>query len=115
MLALSGCSTPEERAAAAARRTAPTAVVMKSEKGQPIDENSTPHTKDGYPTFGPLTAANVQINDQQAAGLQSQLTALAASREAGTITQAEYERRVAEMRKLAVEHGPDTLSQIENK
>jgi hypothetical protein len=116
VIALSGCSSPAEKAAAAARRAAPTAVVMKSETGQAIDENTTPRTKDGYPTFnGPLTAANVQINDQQGADLQKQMTALTTSRNAGTISEAEYQRRVAEMRKLAAEHGTDTLSQIENK
>jgi hypothetical protein len=87
---------------------------MKSENGTAIDENSIPHSKDGYPTFnGPLTAANVQINDQQATDIGKQLTALGAKREAGTITQAEYDRRVAEMRKLAATHGQDTLSQIQ--
>ena len=113
-LALCGCTTPEEKQAAAARRAAPTAVVVKPETGQPIGENTTPHSTDGFPTFNaPLTAANVQLSDQQAGDAQKQLTALAASKQAGTITEAEYEKRVAEMRKLAAEHGSDTLSQIE--
>ncbi len=115
VLALGGCSTPEEKAAAAARRVPPTAVVMKSASGTASQDSGLQRYKDGYPSFnGPLTAANVQINDQQAATTQKQMSALAASRNSGAITQAEYERRVAEMRKLAAEHGPDTLSQIQN-
>jgi hypothetical protein len=112
--ALAGCSTPAERAAWAARRAAPQAVIVKSNEGKPVDENATEHTSDGFPTFNaPPTAANVQINDQQAGDLQKQLTALGAGRKAGTISEAEYQRRVAEMRKLAAEHGQDTLSQIQ--
>lgn len=115
LLALGGCSTPEEKAAAAARRTPPTAVVMKSATGAPAEDGTMQHYKDGYPSFGgPLTAANVQINDQQAAATQKQMSALAASKQAGTITQAEYDKRVAEMRKVAADQA-DTLSQIENK
>lgn len=116
-LTLAGCSTPAEKAAFAARKQAPQAVVVKSEDGKPVDEGSTQqHYKDGYPSFNaPPTAANVQINDQQAADLQKQLTALGSKRQSGAITEAEYQKRVAEMRKLAAEHGQDTLSQIKQQ
>jgi len=113
LLALCGCSAPEEKAAAAARRTPPTAVVMKSTSGTGTDDSTLQRYKDGYPSFGgPLTAANVQINDQQAAATQKQMSALAASKQAGAISQAEYDKRLAEMRKIAAEQA-DTLSQIE--
>lgn len=112
-LVLSGCAfTPEERATHAAHRAAPTAVVMNSPDAA---ANQPQHIKspDGYPTFaGPLTAANVQMSDEQAANQQQQLSALTSARQAGTITEAEYQKRVEEMRKLAAEHGPDALSQI---
>ncbi|MGO8048595.1 hypothetical protein ACC713_38210, partial [Rhizobium johnstonii] len=63
--------------------------------------------------FGaPLTAANVQMSDEQAAELQHQLTALAARRKAGARSEAEYQAKVAEMRRLAAKHGTDTLSEI---
>jgi len=116
-LALAGCTTPEEKAAFAKSKQAPQAVVVKSAEGKPVDEGNTQqHYKDGYPSFNaPPTAANVQINDQQAADLVKQLTALGSQRKAGTISEAEYQKRVAEMRKLAAEHGQDTLSQIQQQ
>ena len=112
VLALAGCSTPEEKAAYAKRKQAPLAVVVKSD-----DSSSTQqHYKDGYPSFNaPPTAANVQINDQQAGDMVKQLTALGSQRKAGTISEAEYQKRVADMRKLAAEHGQDTLSQIQQE
>ncbi|MDE1993686.1 MAG: SHOCT domain-containing protein, partial [Rhizobiaceae bacterium] len=93
---------------------APQSVVVKSEEGKPVDQGSTQqHYKDGYPSFnGPLTAANVQINDQQASDIGKQLTALGNQRASGAISEAEYQKRVADMRKLAAEHGQDTLTQI---
>ncbi|MBB3964212.1 hypothetical protein [Rhizobium metallidurans] len=113
-MALAGCMrTPEEKAEIAARRAAPTAVVMNATKGEAPTESGLSHYRDGYPGFGaPLTAANVQMNDEEAAGLQQKLTALSNRRKAGTITEAEYQRRVAEYRKLAADHGPETLSEI---
>ncbi|MFP3545838.1 hypothetical protein SB748_20420 [Rhizobium sp. SIMBA_035] len=113
-MTLAGCtSTPDEKAALAARRAAPTAVVMTATKGEAPAESGLSHYRDGYPSFGaPLTAANVQMNDDEAKGLQAKLTALGAQRKAGTISEAEYQRRVAEYRKLAADHGTDTLSEI---
>jgi hypothetical protein len=113
-MALAGCMrTPEEKAEIAARRAAPTAVVMNATKGEAPAESGLSHYRDGYPGFGaPLTAANVQMNDEEASGLQQKLTALSNRRKAGTISEAEYQRRVAEYRKLAEDHGPETLSEI---
>lgn len=113
---LAGCtSTPEQKAAAAARRVAPTAVVMSATKGEEPTQSSLSHYPDGYPGFGaPLTAANTQMSNEEASGLQKQLSALVAQRKAGTISEAEYQRRVAEFRKLAAEHGADALSAIGN-
>ncbi|MBB3288921.1 MULTISPECIES: hypothetical protein [Rhizobium] len=116
-LTLAGCSTPEEKAAYAKRKQPPQAVIVKPAKGTPIVETSTQqYYKDGYPSFNaPPTAANVQINDQQAGDMVKQLTALGAQRKAGTISEAEYQKRVAEMRKLAAEHGQDTLQEIQKE
>lgn len=112
-MALAGCNlTAEQKAAAAAKRAAPTAVVMPATKGEAV-EGGLAKSPDGYPNFGaPLTAANVQMSDEQAANLQHQLTALAAQRKAGTLSEADYQAKVAEMRRLAAEHGTDTLSEI---
>ena len=113
-MALAGCMrTPEEKAEIADRRAAPTAVVMNATKGEAPTESGLSHYRDGYPGFGaPLTAANVQMNDEEASSLQQKLTALSNRRKAGTISEAEYQRRVAEYRKLAEDHGPETLSEI---
>ncbi|MBY5413459.1 hypothetical protein HFO98_34690 [Rhizobium leguminosarum] len=112
-MALAGCNlTAEQKAAAAAKRAAPTAVVMPATKGEAA-EGGLAKYPDGYPNFGaPLTAANVQMSDEQAAELQHQLTALGAQRKAGAISEADYQAKVAEMRRLAAEHGTDTLSEI---
>ncbi|MGG7517470.1 hypothetical protein ACQ3G6_06250 [Allorhizobium undicola] len=63
-------------------------------------------TPDGYPDFArPLTAANVQMSNTDASDLEKKLTALSQMRSAGKISQAEYDRRVREMRKLAADQG----------
>jgi hypothetical protein len=116
MTALAGCSTPAERAAWAAKRQAPQAVIVKSASNTPSGETSVDHTSDGFPTFNnPPTAANVQISNDQATDMQKQLTALGAKRKAGMISEAEYNRRVAEMRKLGADHGQDTLNEIQQQ
>ncbi|OCJ12228.1 hypothetical protein A6U86_04135 [Rhizobium sp. AC27/96] len=116
-LTLAGCSTPEEKAEFAKRKQPPAAVIVKAPKGSQVDlSNTQQYYKDGYPSFNaPPTAANVQINDQQAGDLVKQLTALGAQCKAGTISEAEYQKRVAEMRKLAAEHGQDTLQEIQKE
>ncbi|WP_377296137.1 hypothetical protein [Rhizobium sp. SGZ-381] len=66
-----------------------------------------------YPTFaGPLTAANTQISDAEATTAQDQMTKLAAARANGSVSEADYQARVAELRKLAADHAADTQSQI---
>nr|WP_225166427.1 hypothetical protein [Ensifer sp. IC4062] len=46
--------------------------------------------------------------------MQSRLTALAAARQSGSISEAEYQRRLKELQLLAEQHGDDTLKQIAN-
>lgn len=62
----------------------------------------TPVPKDAkYPDFSkPLTSAMDQMSDEEAKQQEAQLAALAGRRRAGTISDAEYWRRVNEMRKL---------------
>ncbi len=83
------------------------------------DEARSPRTPalgtspDGYPDFSqPLTAASVQMSDEEAVALQAKLSALASARKAGTISEAEYQRRVEELRKLAAEHGVDVQAAL---
>ena len=74
-----------------------------------------PTYPDGYPNFaGSLNAANTQMSNEEASALQAQLTSLGAQRKAGSITEAEYQARLAELRKLAAQHGPETQAQIAN-
>lgn len=112
-LSLAGCKTIAEKQAEDARkRAAPTAVVMKSQTGTPVGETGQ-LTKNGFPDFNtPLTAANVQISDAQALDIRKQLTAAGSARKAGTITQAQYDAKVAAMRKLAADQ-QQTLSDIQ--
>ncbi len=68
-----------------------------------------------YPTFGgPLTAANVQMENTDAAKIEARMTALSAARRSGSVTEAEYQRRLAELRRLASEHGAAAEAEISN-
>jgi len=62
--------------------------------------------------FQRYLSANVQMGNEEAAELQAKLSALGAARKAGTISEAEYQRRRLELRKLAAEHGQDAQAQI---
>mgnify|MGYP000615555852 CR=1 FL=1 len=54
-----------------------------------------------YPDFSkPLTSAMDQMTDEDAKKQEAQLAALGARRRSGSISEAEYWRRVREMRKL---------------
>ena len=115
VLALAGCTSKtlaQRDAELAAKRVAPTAVVVKS-SNVAANQGGLQHSADGYPSFnGPLTAANVQIEDPQALDIRKQLTALGARRKSGAITQAQYDAKVAEMRKIAADQQV-TLSEIQ--
>jgi hypothetical protein len=57
-----------------------------------------------YPDFSkPLTSAMDQMTNEEAQKQEAQLAALGARRRSGAISQAEYWRRVNEMRKLKAE------------
>lgn len=94
--------------------TAPAATVVADAPTPP----ATPFTKRDsgtYPTFGrTLTAANTQIGDEEAAGSEAQLSALGKARADGSVSEAEYQRRLAELRRLAAEHGRDAEAAIAN-
>lgn len=68
-----------------------------------------------YPTFGPpITAANSQMDDSEATRIQAQMASLAASRNAGAVTEAEYQRQLADLKRLAATHGAAMQAKIEN-
>jgi hypothetical protein len=52
------------------------------------------------------------MTNEEAQALQFRLTALSKARKAGTISEAEYQAKLAELRKLAAEHGADTQALI---
>lgn len=109
--ALSACTstaTPETAA-----QFAPKVVVTGT---QPVSNEAPVMAKSGqYPTFGkPLTAANTQIDDSQALEMRAQMDGLTAQRKAGTITDAEYRKRMAELQQLAANHAAEMQAKIAN-
>lgn len=66
---------------------------------QPVDHR--PVQSDRYPDFSkPLDSAMPQMTDEDAARMETQLSALARQRKAGTVSEAEYRRRVEELQAL---------------
>lgn len=66
-----------------------------------------------YPVFDyTLKAAAEQIEDADYQKTEPRMAALARQRKTGAISEAEYQRRVAEYRKLAADHGTAALSDI---
>lgn len=64
-------------------------------------EHVRPAPADKYPDFSrPLDSAMAQMTDEEAARQEAQLSALARQRQAGTISAAEYRRRVEALRVL---------------
>lgn len=110
VLTAGGCATSQPQPVAAARQADTLVVTIPDD----ADVSTRPApTPGGYPDFSrPLTAANTQMSNEDAASLQQRLTALGAARRAGTVSEAEYQRRLAELRKLALEHGTDAQAQI---
>ena len=94
--------------------TAPAATVV-SDAPPPPQGPLSKRNSGTYPTFDQtLKAANVQIGDDEAAGSEAALSSLAAARANGTVTEAEYQRRLAELRRLAAEHAREAEAAIAN-
>lgn len=108
-----GCQSAPQQAVPAAVPTANGLEVTVEDADQPQPATPRPTYSDGYPSFaGSLNAANVQMTNEEAQALQFRLTALSKARKAGTISEAEYQAKLAELRKLAAEHGADTQALI---
>lgn len=101
---LSGCQAlPEPKPPASPQAQ----VLTPRERVAVAATGSGPARTGTYPSFSdPLKAANVQMENDQAKKVESRLSALGAARRAGTVTEAEYQRRLAELRALAADHGP---------
>lgn len=90
-------------------------VVTVTADGASLQRETAPRNTGVYPSFSdPLTAANAQMSDDEATKMQGRLASLAHARRSGAISEAEYQRRVAEMRKLAAEHGVEAQAEITN-
>ncbi|WP_052183015.1 hypothetical protein [Rhizobium sp. YS-1r] len=109
---LTGCNSQSFALDDGIPNTPPPAVVAQSSTSPapgPLVKKNT----GTYPTFAPtLTAAAEQIEDDDYHKSEPRLAALARARRTGSISEAEYQRRVAEYRKLAAEHGNDALANI---
>jgi hypothetical protein len=112
--ALTGCNSKSFALDDGIPNTAPPAVISQSRTAPP--PGPIVQRKTGtYPTFDrTLTAANEQIEDADYQKTEPRLAALARARKTGSISEAEYNRRVTEYRKLAADHGKDALTDIAN-
>lgn len=111
--AMTGCTALDFSKPLPPRAAAPVVTVTRDPETLPRD--SGPRITGTYPSFSePLTAANTQMTDQDAVKMEHNLSALGKARRAGSISEAEYKRRVEEMRKLAAQHGPETQAEIAN-
>jgi len=108
----SGCVSSDKQATPAQPKSSVLDVTV-NDTNAPRQSAPLGRSRDGFPDFSqPLTAANVQMGNDEAAALQAQLTELGVARSSGAISEAEYQRRLLELRKLAAEHGIDTQAQI---
>lgn len=74
------------------------------------DEPVSKDTK--YPDFSkPLSSAMDQMSNEEAKSMEARLTSLAARRRSGAISEAEYWRRVNEMRSLRDEMPKDQTTE----
>ena len=100
-----------------ASRQAPAVIYGSPEEGSPDYDmpSGGPKNTGTYPTFGkPLRAATHQMGAEEASANRADMEAIAAARASGQISEAEYQARLAEMRRLAAEHGTDAVKEIEN-
>jgi hypothetical protein len=92
--------------------TAPPAVIAQANSAPPPGPMVKKDTGT-YPTFArTLVAANEQIEDTDYQKTEPKMAGLARARKSGSISEAEYQRRVAAYRKLASDHGTDALNSI---
>lgn len=109
---VAGCTSKEFALDDGRPNTPPPAVIAQSKTLPPSGPVTLKNTGT-YPTFAPtLTAANEQIEDSDYQKTEPRMEALGRMRKNGTISEAEYQRRVVEYRKLAADHASDALKEI---
>lgn len=104
VLLLAACTTPAP-IVDPAHMERPKAQIVGAQpvSGGPLQKRDT----GTFPTFAkPLTAAMPQMEENEASTMEQNLTALGAARRRGQITEAEYKRRVAELRALSEQQKP---------
>lgn len=110
---LAGCTTSSVEVPVPARPTVTAEVV--GPRALPPRTTAASNKTGVYPGFSETPrSAGVQMSADEADGMQSRLTALASARNAGKISEAEYNRRIAELRNLAENHGADAQTKIGN-
>lgn len=99
-----GCTPRDVMVQPVAANGSDASVVTIQEPGDPQTQGQI-KTADGYPSFAtPLTAASAQMTNEDANALGAKLSALSRARQSGAVSEAEYQRRVAELRKLAADN-----------
>ncbi|WP_296100531.1 hypothetical protein [uncultured Agrobacterium sp.] len=104
ILPLAACTTPAP-IVDPAHMERPKAQIVGAQpvSGGPLQKRDT----GTFPTFAkPMTAAMPQMEENEASTMEQNLTALGAARRRGQITEAEYKRRVAELRALSEQQKP---------
>lgn len=108
---LSGCFALDD----GIPNTAPQATVVSSQNVPPAGPVARRQTNT-YPTFDrKLTAANTQIDDADYTSQEAQMSALAQARSSGSISEREYQQRVAELQAVATGHVTDADAKISGK
>ncbi|MBP1849901.1 hypothetical protein [Rhizobium halophytocola] len=112
MALLAGCSARDVMVQPISADTADSSIVTIEEAHDPMSSGQL-RTADGYPSFStPLTAANSQMSNEEAAALSARMNALSHARRAGSVSEAEYRRQMLALQQLAANHGRDTEAAI---
>jgi len=115
VMVLTGCTTSKLDLPDSERFPAPQAIVTDGEDAATNLAANGPSLTGKYPGFSqPLRAASQQMSDEDVAKMQKQLAGLSRKRSSGAITETQYKARVEELRKLAAEHGEETIKEIQN-
>lgn len=102
---VSSCTTAEPITAPAYTQR-PTAQVVGP---RPVNASAVSQKRDTgtYPTFAPpLTAAGTQMTEEEATSMQAGLSRHGSAPRKGQISEAEYKRRIAELRALGEQRAP---------
>ncbi|MES5096971.1 hypothetical protein ABUK73_01940 [Agrobacterium sp. BA1120] len=106
LLPLLGACKTLDPVVAPANMKRPAAQVVGPQK---VDASPVAQKRDTgtYPTFAaPMTAALPQMDNEEADSMETTMTRLGSARRKGQISEAEYKRRVAELRALQEQQKP---------